>query len=532
MALGLLSQTTFAALPAAVQVVLDTTTLLDQTGDTDSIVSDPNNARAINVYVDVDDTASDDVSNSDETIVTLTTSIGTWSNGSTTINVQCATDAGLVTTSTPDDDDSGADTPRDVGVSEGVFNNTAGSDLAADAEAAPDADNEEGCFGVVETLIIPAGPAVGTYSITAQTSNGVVDIDNLVVTAAVGGTPTSLVHTSQSHDSIGFTASGNSPWVNGTVWMVRVTDANGNGVVGRQIQFTGSGGLVLVDADTANLDGDAHGTISETEVNTACTTTTTYGTTEIEITGTIGTTATNVGRAQVVVCGTSAAGNGERTLTATALGTSLAAATDNIMVSNEPAQADLAVNISGNTITARCFKGTVPCPDDASVNFQAVPTTGAVFSAGCVELHDGVADSTFAVSEPNAQVLVTLIDDDDGTCGGTVGETWASSTRILQPTATATATGTAPAGGSGAIISGSIPRTGGFGLIVAAAGTIMQIETNTGCPIATMALWATISGEFVVHVPGTTIGAVNAAFLAAFPSGNVPANTPFVGKCV
>jgi PPE-repeat protein len=160
-----------------------------------------------------------------------------------------------------------------------------------------------------------------------------------------------------------------------------------------------------------------------------------------------------------------------------------------------------------------------------------VPTTGAVFSAGCVELHDGVADSTFAVSEPNAQVLVTLIDDDDGTCGGTVGETWASSTRILQPTATATATGTAT-GGTGTIISGSIPRNGGFGLVVFGGGTVQQLVTATGCPTATMAVWATIAGEFVVYVPGTTIGAVNAAFMAAFPGGNIPANTPFVGKCV
>jgi hypothetical protein len=50
--------------------------------------------------------------------------------------------------------------------------------------------------------------------------------------------------------------------------------------------------------------------------------------------------------------------------------------------------------------------------------------------------------------------------------------------------------------------------------------------------MATMALWATRGGNFIVHVPGTTISAVNAEFLATFPGGNVPQNEPFVGKCV
>jgi hypothetical protein len=47
-----------------------------------------------------------------------------------------------------------------------------------------------------------------------------------------------------------------------------------------------------------------------------------------------------------------------------------------------------------------------------------------------------------------------------------------------------------------------------------------------------MALWATSGGNFVTYIPGTTIGAVNAAFLALFPGGTVPAGTAFIGKCV
>ena len=46
-----------------------------------------------------------------------------------------------------------------------------------------------------------------------------------------------------------------------------------------------------------------------------------------------------------------------------------------------------------------------------------------------------------------------------------------------------------------------------------------------------MALWATVNGNFVTYVPGTTITAVNADFLAAFPGGILPAGTPLIGKC-
>jgi len=84
----------------------------------------------------------------------------------------------------------------------------------------------------------------------------------------------------------------------------------------------------------------------------------------------------------------------------------------------------------------------------------------------------------------------------------------------------------------GTIISGSVPTSGGFGLFVFGGGTIAQLVTATGCPAASMAVWATAGGSFIVYVPGTTISVVNAEFLATFPGGNIPANTPFVGKCV
>ncbi|MFA7296341.1 MAG: hypothetical protein WC211_04025 [Dehalococcoidia bacterium] len=93
--------------------------------------------------------------------------------------------------------------------------------------------------------------------------------------------------------------------------------------------------------------------------------------------------------------------------------------------------------------------------------------------------------------------------------------------------------GTPTAPGTSGLLSGSVPRNGGYGIIaVNAAATVQQVAEVTGCPIGTMALYATSGGTFLAYVPGTTIGAVNAAFLAAFPNGSVPSGTALLGKCV
>jgi hypothetical protein len=98
----------------------------------------------------------------------------------------------------------------------------------------------------------------------------------------------------------------------------------------------------------------------------------------------------------------------------------------------------------------------------------------------------------------------------------------------------ATSTGATPtAPGTSGLLSGSVPRNGGYGIIaVNSTATVQQVAEATGCPIGTMALYATAGGTFLAYVPGTTIGAVNAAFLAAFPNGSVPSGTALLGKCV
>ena len=112
----------------------------------------------------------------------------------------------------------------------------------------------------------------------------------------------------------------------------------------------------------------------------------------------------------------------------------------------------------------------------------------------------------------------------DLVCGGT-------------PTATATATPTAGATVSAtetaqALTGGTIPAEGGFGLAVFRGGAIDDLVTSTGCPVSTMVLYFTMNGTFVTFIPGSSVGAVNASFLLAFPGGSLPAKTAFLGKCV
>ncbi|MGE0228732.1 MAG: hypothetical protein AB7I38_01140 [Dehalococcoidia bacterium] len=94
---------------------------------------------------------------------------------------------------------------------------------------------------------------------------------------------------------------------------------------------------------------------------------------------------------------------------------------------------------------------------------------------------------------------------------------------LLTPTATSAQTGT--------IISGSIPPTGGFGIIVFGGGSNDQLVAASGCPHATAAFWATSNGQFVPYVPGSDVAAVNTAWNALF-SGGIPATTGIIGRCV
>lgn len=78
---------------------------------------------------------------------------------------------------------------------------------------------------------------------------------------------------------------------------------------------------------------------------------------------------------------------------------------------------------------------------------------------------------------------------------------------------------------------GAIPPTGGIGLAVFSGGSVSNMVTASGCDPATAAFWVTdADGAFVSYVPGTQIGAVNAAWNTRFAQG-VPPNTALIARC-
>lgn len=96
--------------------------------------------------------------------------------------------------------------------------------------------------------------------------------------------------------------------------------------------------------------------------------------------------------------------------------------------------------------------------------------------------------------------------------------------------ASATSTpGTSPIGSTARFTGGSIPSTG-FGFAVFGGGTNADLLTASGCPRTSAAFWVTRDGEFIGYVPGASVSAVNERWNALF-NGNIPPNTPVVGKC-
>lgn len=80
-------------------------------------------------------------------------------------------------------------------------------------------------------------------------------------------------------------------------------------------------------------------------------------------------------------------------------------------------------------------------------------------------------------------------------------------------------------------LSGSIPKDGGFGLVVFSGGTNDDLVEVSGCPEETATFWATDDGDFVTFIPGAAVSAVNNAWNNLF-AGEIPSNTALIGRCV
>jgi hypothetical protein len=216
-------------------------------------------------------------------------------------------------------------------------------------------------------------------------------------------------------------------------------------------------------------------------------------------------------------------------------GTAITVASDSMLTVTAPAHAAGPVTVS--VVTTSGSSATVP---NGFLYSATASTTGLTSLSPTTGSTTGGTAVTLAGSGFAAGMTVTF--------GGTA----ATAVNVTSPTqatavAPAHATGTVDvvatvAGQSATLAGGFTYQVGaapgpinlpvkGFGLFVFAGGTAEQLLTASGCPAASSAFYATNpAGEFVVYVPGTTIGAVNAAWRTLFP-GAIPANTPLIGKC-
>jgi len=244
--------------------------------------------------------------------------------------------------------------------------------------------------------------------------------------------------------------------------------------------------------------------------------------------------AATPGAADFILCpvtSTSVDAPGKATVTVQNISTSMANATSSMTIANRPAKVTAVA--SGNAITATVVDsaGNVVA-DGTPIRFTMSTNAGAV-SVTCTTSTNGAASSVVALIAASGTVIVSSDWSEtvgtQATCAAAGAQQIAASVTVPGGTSTGGTT-PPPTPGAGSISSGSIPAAGGFGLIVA-GGKLSDVVTATGCPVATMALWATVNGNFVTYVPGTSIAAVNADFNAAFPGGTLPAGTPLIGKC-
>lgn len=119
-----------------------------------------------------------------------------------------------------------------------------------------------------------------------------------------------------------------------------------------------------------------------------------------------------------------------------------------------------------------------------------------------------------------------VVDRPEAGCPLVMGAFTARSTGPA-PTASPAATAAPPARFS----SGSVPAAG-FGLVVFGGGQATQLSVASGCTAATLTAFVSVGGGWVGYVPAATVAAANAAFLARFPGGVIPAGTALLVRCL
>jgi hypothetical protein len=361
-------------------------------------------------------------------------------------------------------------------------------------------------------------------AVASMTVNSAIATMTIGLVTTSGGDASKMVFMAPSEAAIAahvdITSPGYVSPLLGTNISLQVQDASGVGVDGE---------VVLVSIDKGGMiegfNGDCTGTISKSITPT---------TANQELSP--GASTTKAGVVQITICADQKDAPGKATLTAQNYSTSMANVTASVMTAGRPAK--IAVSSDGSTVTATVTDSAGnPVADYTPVKFTAAGQNSAVADT-CVGTANGTASTTVSGS-----ALVSVSWNETGNtvvCNGTAPNSdvddingspaySASGSKSLSATSAGGSTTTPTTPAAGTISSGSIPAAGGFGLVVY-GGPVSSLVAASGCPAGTAAFWATVNGNFVTYVPGTSIAAVNADFMAAFSAG-VPAGTPLIGKC-
>lgn len=367
--------------------------------------------------------------------------------------------------------------------------------------------------GIATTNYRGSGGAAGTdTALATNTSLNLVGTVNITLTAPTGNTASKMTIQSPTVLAIAPTVTNTTPNYQSpkkqTNLSVQVTDAAGQGV---------NNEVLLLSTDKGALVQGFDATCGTAKAVTA---TTASG--PLTLGGDV-----KSGVVPLTYCANQLDGAGKATITAQNVSTSMANQTVSVSHAGRPNKVE--VTATGNAVSVKVSDaGGNPVADDTPIRFTMSSNAGAV-STACTTSSNGAASAVVALIAPTGTVIVSTDWNETGafaTCAAAGSQQVAASVTV--PGGTATSGGGTAGGGTGALTSGSVPATG-FGLIVFGGGTVAQLVTASGVGNSG-ALYATVGGNFVPYVPGTTIAAVNADFLAAFPGGNVPANTAFVGR--
>jgi len=370
------------------------------------------------------------------------------------------------------------------------------------------------------------GNAAATDTVVASYAlKNAVGTQSVTLLAPSGGTAAKIVASTPDKLAFAPTITGTSAnyvtTQSGSDLTLRAVDSAGLGVNSQVLLVTVDRGYVIQDA--------AYGAFGTTALACAAANaksiTTTTGAANKDVRG----GSTGSGYANVVICGYSSDAPGKVTVTVSNVSTSMANATVTATMAGTPAKVD--AKATGNTITATVTDaGGNNVADGTPVRFTISANAGAVSSL-CGSTVNGQATSVVALVGATGTVIVSTDWNESGaaaTCATAAGtKTVAASVTVPGGTA---ASGTTSTPSATAISSGSVPAAGGFGLIVASGPTSGLAAAACPSSPTTAAFWATVNGDFVTFVPGTSIAAVNASFNAAFANG-LPSGTPLTAKC-